>query len=65
MVTASVFPIRFFKQYLALFNVHQMALSLFRFIAAVGQTPVAANTYGTFSLMLIFLLGGFIIAKGL
>ncbi|KAL9684788.1 hypothetical protein QQ045_022229 [Rhodiola kirilowii] len=54
---------RFFKQYLAFFNIHQMALSLFRFIAAVGRTPVAANTQGTFVLLLVFLLGGFIIAK--
>ncbi|CAM8980801.1 unnamed protein product [Rhodiola kirilowii] len=54
---------RFFKQYLALFSVHQMALSLFRFIAAIARTPVAANTQGTFVLLLVFLLGGFIIAK--
>ncbi|CAI0407524.1 unnamed protein product [Linum tenue] len=49
--------------FLAFFGIHQMALSLFRFIAAVGRTPVVSNTFGTFSLLIIFVLGGFIIAK--
>nr|DAD28757.1 TPA_asm: hypothetical protein HUJ06_030225 [Nelumbo nucifera] len=54
---------RFFRQFLAFFGVHQMALSLFRFIAAVGRTQVVANTLGTFTLLLVFVLGGFIVAK--
>ncbi|KAF8403513.1 hypothetical protein HHK36_011617 [Tetracentron sinense] len=54
---------RFFRQFLALFGVHQMALSLFRFIAAVGRTKVVANMLGTFTLLLVYVLGGFIVAK--
>ncbi|KAM7496878.1 hypothetical protein LguiA_021292 [Lonicera macranthoides] len=54
---------RFFKQLLALFGVHQMALSLFRFLAAVGRTQVVANTLGSLTLLLVFVLGGFIVAK--
>ncbi|PKI59680.1 hypothetical protein CRG98_019921 [Punica granatum] len=54
---------RFFKQLLAFFGVHQMALSLFRFIAALGRTQVVANTLGTFTLLVVFVLGGFIVAK--
>ncbi|KAF9596998.1 hypothetical protein IFM89_014712, partial [Coptis chinensis] len=54
---------RFFRQLLALFSVHQMALSLFRFIAAVGRIQVVATTIGTFTLLLVFVLGGFIISK--
>ncbi|KAK7396652.1 hypothetical protein VNO78_17807 [Psophocarpus tetragonolobus] len=54
---------RFFRQFLALFCIHQMALSLFRFLAAAGRTLVVANTLGALSLQLIFLLGGFVIAK--
>ncbi|OMO89081.1 ABC-2 type transporter [Corchorus olitorius] len=54
---------RFFKQFLAFFGVNQMALSLFRFIAALGRTEVVANTLGTFTLLLVFVLGGFIVAK--
>ena len=49
---------------LAFFGIHQMALSLFRFIAALGRTQVVANTLGTFTLLMVFVLGGFIVAKG-
>ena len=60
-----IFPFfRFFRQFLAFFGIHQMALALFRFIAAVGRTQVVANTLGTFTLLLVFVLGGFIVAKG-
>ncbi|CAH9117683.1 unnamed protein product [Cuscuta europaea] len=54
---------RFFRQFLTLFGTHQMALSLFRFIAALGRTDVVASTFGTFTLLLVFVLGGFIVAK--
>ncbi|XP_057769438.1 pleiotropic drug resistance protein 2-like [Salvia miltiorrhiza] len=57
-------PVRFFKQLLAFIGVHQMALSLFRFIAVVGRTQVVANTFGTFALLLVFVLAGFVVAKG-
>ncbi|KAK6144258.1 hypothetical protein DH2020_021078 [Rehmannia glutinosa] len=56
-------PIRFFKQLLAFVGVHQMALSLFRFIAAAGRTQVVANTLGTFTLLMVFVLGGFVVAR--
>lgn len=56
--------LRFFKQFLAFFGIHQMALSLFRFIAALGRTEVVANTIGSFTLLMVFVLGGFIVAKG-
>lgn len=41
-----------------------MAISLFRFIAAVGRKDVLANTAGGISLLLVFILGGFIVARG-
>ncbi|KAM7532289.1 hypothetical protein LguiB_035699 [Lonicera macranthoides] len=56
-------PSRFFRQLLAFLGLHQMALSLFRFIAALGRTQVVANALGTFSLLMVFVLGGFIVAK--
>uniref|UniRef100_A0A803MQI5 ABC transporter domain-containing protein n=1 Tax=Chenopodium quinoa TaxID=63459 RepID=A0A803MQI5_CHEQI len=55
---------RFFCQLLAYFCIHQMALSLFRFIGAAGRIMVVANNVAIFGLLLIFVLGGFIIAKG-
>ncbi|XP_026442828.1 pleiotropic drug resistance protein 2-like [Papaver somniferum] len=54
---------RFFRQFLTFFGIHQMALSLFRFIAALGRTTVVANTLGTFTLLLVFVLGGYIVSK--
>ncbi|XP_060212522.1 pleiotropic drug resistance protein 2-like [Lycium barbarum] len=54
---------RFFRQFLVFFALHQMALSLFRFIAAIGRAQVVANTIGTFTLLIVFVLGGFIVAK--
>ncbi|KAK4279545.1 hypothetical protein QN277_011312 [Acacia crassicarpa] len=54
---------RFFRQLLAFFCVNQMGLSLFRFIAALGRTQIVAGTLGTFTLLLVFVLGGFVVAK--
>ncbi|XP_068660074.1 pleiotropic drug resistance protein 2-like isoform X3 [Aristolochia californica] len=55
--------VRFFKQFLAFFCTHQMALSLFRFIAATGRTTVVSNTLGIFILLVVFVFGGFVVAK--
>ncbi|MCD7456583.1 transcription factor [Datura stramonium] len=54
---------RFFKQFLLLIVVNQMASGLFRFIAAVGRTMGVASTFGAFALLLQFALGGFILAR--
>ncbi|KAM4071954.1 hypothetical protein ACB094_11G100200 [Castanea mollissima] len=56
-------PSRFFRQLLAFFSIHQMALSLFRFIGALGRVQVVSDTLGTFTLLLVFVLGGFIVVK--
>nr|GLL16658.1 ABC transporter G family member 39-like [Ipomoea trifida] len=53
---------RFFRHFLTLFSTHQAALSLFRFIAAIGKTLVVSNTLATFTLLLASMLSGFIIA---
>ncbi|CAN1308019.1 ABC transporter G family member 48 [Linum perenne] len=54
---------RLFKQFLAFVGIHQMGLSLFRFIAAVGRTQVVSNTLGVFVLLITLVMGGFIISK--
>eukprot|EP01018_Ginkgo_biloba_P026508 Gb_37005 [translate_table: standard] len=56
-------PNRFFRQFLLLFVLHQMSLSLFRFIAALGRNLIVANTFGAFALLVIFVLGGFIVSR--
>jgi hypothetical protein len=42
---------------------HQLSSSMFRLIAGLCRTMVVANTGGTFALLIIFMLGGFIIPK--
>jgi ABC-type multidrug transport system permease subunit len=55
---------RFFKQLLLVFFIQQMASGLFRLIAGVCRTMIIANTGGALTLLLVFLLGGFILPKG-
>ncbi|PIA42747.1 hypothetical protein AQUCO_02000299v1 [Aquilegia coerulea] len=55
---------RFFKQFLLIFLIQQMAAGLFRLIAGVCRTMIIANTGGALSLLILFLLGGFILPKG-
>ncbi|OAY36808.1 pleiotropic drug resistance protein 1 isoform X2 [Manihot esculenta] len=54
---------RLFRQYLLLLLVNQMASGLFRSIAAVARNMIVANTFGSFILLLLFVLGGFILSR--
>ncbi|XP_056168815.1 pleiotropic drug resistance protein 3-like isoform X3 [Syzygium oleosum] len=56
------FP-RFFRHFLLLFALHQASTSMCRTIAAVFRTVVAATTFGSLMLLLMFLFGGFIIPR--
>ncbi|OWM75462.1 hypothetical protein CDL15_Pgr021626 [Punica granatum] len=56
-------PQRFFCQFFLMFLVHQASISLFRVIAALVPNPSVAATYALFSLLVIFLFGGFVIPK--
>ena len=47
-----------------LFSVHEMAIGLFRLMAAITRDMVIANTFGSAALLITFLLGGFMIPKG-
>lgn len=42
-----------------------MASALFRFIAAAARNQIVANTVGTFALLVLFALGGFVLARGM
>ncbi|KAG0465358.1 hypothetical protein HPP92_019522 [Vanilla planifolia] len=53
---------RFFKQYLLFLALNQMASGLFRFIAALGRDLVVANVFGSFALLVLVVLGGFILS---
>lgn len=54
---------RLFKQYLLLVLTNQTASALFRFIGAAGRNMIVANTFGTFSLITLLALGGFILSR--
>ncbi|KAJ6414598.1 hypothetical protein OIU84_003573 [Salix udensis] len=53
---------RFFKQYLLLAAVSLMASGLFRFIGGLGRSMIVANTFGSFALLILFALGGFVLS---
>lgn len=42
-----------------------MGLGLFRMMAALARDIVVASTFGSAALLIIFLLGGFIVPKGI
>ncbi|KAL6861800.1 hypothetical protein ACP4OV_017500 [Aristida adscensionis] len=54
---------RFFKQYLLLLAINQMSGSLFRFIGGAARNMIVANVFGTFILLIIMALGGFLLAR--
>ncbi|KAF3333372.1 ABC transporter G family member 42 [Carex littledalei] len=56
---------RFFKQLLLVFLMQQMAGGLFRAIAGLGRSMVIARTGGALSLLIMFVLGGFLLPKDL
>lgn len=64
MINGCIFC-RFFRTYLLLVLINQMASGLFRFIAATGRTMVVASTFGSFALLVLFALGGFVLSKGI
>lgn len=41
-----------------------MASALFRFMAALGRTVIVASTVGSFALLAVQVLGGFVISRG-
>ncbi|KAM0823891.1 hypothetical protein ACQ4PT_070564 [Festuca glaucescens] len=55
---------RFFRQLLAFFATHQMALALFRSMGAIFRSMVVANNFGMFTILIIFIFGGFLIPRG-
>ena len=55
---------RAFKQYLLLVLVNQMSSGLFRLMAATGRSMVVANTFGSFAMLVLFALGGFVLSRG-
>lgn len=43
---------------------HQMSIGLFRLIGSLGRHMIVANTFGSFAMLVVMALGGYIISKG-
>ncbi|ERM97050.1 hypothetical protein AMTRI_Chr05g64100 [Amborella trichopoda] len=54
---------RFFRQFLLYFFLHQMSISLFRLMASLGRNMIVANTFGSFAMLVVMVLGGYIISR--
>lgn len=54
---------RFFRQFFLLFMMHQMSLALFKFIASLGRNMIVSQTFGSFALLVVFVLGGFVVSR--
>ncbi|KAL3515883.1 hypothetical protein ACH5RR_022785 [Cinchona calisaya] len=54
---------RFFRHLTLLFALHMASVSMYRFVASVCRTVVAATMVGRLSLLFIFEFGGFIISR--
>ncbi|XP_058074655.1 ABC transporter G family member 31-like [Magnolia sinica] len=54
---------RFLRQFLLFFFLHQMSIALFRLTASLGRNMIVANTFGSFSMLVVMVLGGFILTR--
>ncbi|KAJ6434978.1 hypothetical protein OIU84_000261 [Salix udensis] len=54
---------RFFKQYLIFVVTNQMSSGLFRMTGALGRNIIVANTFGSFVLLAVLVMGGFILSR--
>ncbi|KAI3875053.1 hypothetical protein MKW98_019626, partial [Papaver atlanticum] len=54
---------RLLRQFFLLLLINQMAAGLFRAVAAVGRNMIVANTIGSFALLILLALGGFILSQ--
>ncbi|XP_041005142.1 ABC transporter G family member 32 isoform X2 [Juglans microcarpa x Juglans regia] len=55
--------LRFFRQFLLYFFLHQMSIALFRLMGSLGRNMIVANTFGSFAMLVVMALGGFIISR--
>ncbi|XP_071691961.1 pleiotropic drug resistance protein 1-like isoform X2 [Rutidosis leptorrhynchoides] len=53
----------FLKHYFLLLVSNQVSAGLFRFIGATGRNMIVANTFGSFALLIIIALGGFVLSR--
>ncbi|KAK2978211.1 hypothetical protein RJ640_024244 [Escallonia rubra] len=55
--------VRFFRQFFLYFFLHQMSTALFRLMGALGRSMIVANTFGSFAMLIVMALGGYVISR--
>nr|GEV68171.1 ABC transporter G family member 32 [Tanacetum cinerariifolium] len=55
--------VRFLKQLLLYFFLHQMSIGLFRLMGSLGRNMIVANTFGSFAMLIVMALGGYVISR--
>ncbi|OEL16187.1 ABC transporter G family member 36 [Dichanthelium oligosanthes] len=55
--------VRLVKQYVLFLAANQMAASLFRFIAGAARNMIVAYVFGSFAILVVMLLGGFVLSR--
>ncbi|GFS40976.1 pleiotropic drug resistance 4 [Actinidia rufa] len=54
---------RCLRQFLVYFFLHQMSLALFRVMGSLGRSMIVANTFGSFAMLVVMGLGGYVISR--
>lgn len=54
---------RCLRQFLLYFFLHQMSIALFRVIGSLGRNMIVANTFGSFAMLVVMALGGYIVSR--
>ncbi|KAI3512248.1 hypothetical protein L1887_19561 [Cichorium endivia] len=54
---------RCLKQFGLYFSLHQMSIGLFRVMGSLGRNMIVANTFGSFAMLVVMALGGFILSR--
>ncbi|PWA98469.1 pleiotropic drug resistance protein PDR/CDR [Artemisia annua] len=54
---------RCLKQFLLYFSLNQMSIALFRVMGSLGRNMIVANTFGSFAMLVVMALGGFILSR--
>ncbi|CAI0389791.1 unnamed protein product [Linum tenue] len=55
--------IRFLLQFLLYFFLHQTSIALFRVMGSLGRNMIVANTFGSFAMLVVMALGGYIVSR--
>ncbi|KAM7275604.1 hypothetical protein ACFE04_017470 [Oxalis oulophora] len=53
------------NSFIYIFKFIQMSIALFRVMGSLGRNMIVANTFGSFAMLVVMALGGYIVSKGI